>query len=84
MRRPNSWTSSKRQTGCSSTECRQRRILLRNLPRSWPQPVGIFGHHLDPPFTPILHLLDDTQAFIQIGAQLLTKTWQGKRPGVSS
>jgi hypothetical protein len=30
------------------------------------------------------HLLDDTQTFIQIGAQLLTKTWQGKRPGVSS
>ena len=29
------------------------------------------------------HLLDDTQTFIQIGAQLLTKTWQGKRPGAS-
>ena len=27
------------------------------------------------------HLLDDTQTFIQIGAQLLTKTWQGKRLG---
>jgi hypothetical protein len=25
--------------GCGSTACRQRRILLRNLPRSWPQPV---------------------------------------------
>jgi len=30
------------------------------------------------------HLLDDAQTFIQIGARLLTKTWQGKRPGVSS
>jgi hypothetical protein len=30
------------------------------------------------------HLLDDTQTFIQIGVQLLTKAWQGKRPGASS
>ena len=94
MRRPNNWTSSKRQTGCGSTrmqaeanlasEFASKLAAARSLPEAMFTCQDWGKRRIEMMAEDTKHLLDDTQTFIQIGAQLLTKTWQGKRPGASS